>query len=197
MRIKVLAFIPSFQNEGWGFYFMKITFVIGGARSGKSSFALKKASAVRGQKVFIATAEALDDEMKERIRKHRIERDSEWDTCEEPMNISGALLKTKDKYGSAVLDCLTIWLSNLLAREQIAGPPQETAQEAVRKFLDTLRNLDSLNLFIISNEVGLGIVPDNKLARQFRDLAGELNQKVAEVADEVYLVTAGIPVKIK
>lgn len=176
---------------------MKITFVIGGARSGKSSFALKKASAAQGQKLFIATAEALDDEMKERIRKHRIERDSEWDTCEEPLNIPDVLLKTKDKYRAAVLDCLTIWLSNLLAREQIAGPPHETAQEALRKFLDTLRNFGGLELFIVSNEVGLGIVPDNKLARQFRDMAGELNQKVAGLADEVYLVTAGISVKIK
>ncbi len=192
-----MAFIPSFQNEGWGFYFMKITFVIGGARSGKSSFALKKASDIRGQKMFIATAEALDDEMKDRIMKHRIERDSEWETCEEPIQISEALLKIKDKYGTAVLDCLTVWLSNLLAREQIAGPPQETVHEAVRKFLDTLGNPGNLDLFIISNEVGLGIVPNNKLARQFRDLAGELNQKIAEIADEVYLVTAGIPVKIK
>lgn len=176
---------------------VKITFITGGAKSGKSSFALKKASVVRGAKVFIATAEALDDEMKERIRKHKVERDSEWDTCEEPINISDVLLKIKDKYGSAVLDCLTVWLSNLLVREQIAGPPQETAQEVVRKFLDTLRDLGSLDLFIVSNEVGLGIVPDNKLARLFRDMAGELNQMVAQIADEVYLVTAGIPVRIK
>jgi adenosylcobinamide kinase/adenosylcobinamide-phosphate guanylyltransferase len=184
---------------------MNITFIIGGARSGKSSFALHKASQVEGMKAFIATAEALDDEMKERITKHKFERSSEWDTYEEPLKIAAALSDTKDKYSAIVLDCLTIWLSNVLMGIKLSEPPRQTADESIGQFIDTLMKLRTgtghpdpgTGLFIISNEVGTGIVPDNKLARQFRDLAGALNQKVAASADEVYLVTAGIPVKIK
>jgi len=194
---------PAFSNEGWGFCFlknMKITFVIGGARSGKSSFALKEASRVAGKKAYIATAEALDDEMKDRIEKHQIERDSDWHTHEEQINVFDVLMDIKDKYGAALLDCLTIWVSNVLLRAQVAEPGHQLPEESIQDFaekLNGLKGLKGLNLFIVSNEVGMGIVPENKLARQFRDLAGSLNQKVAEIADDVYLVTAGIPLKIK
>jgi adenosylcobinamide kinase/adenosylcobinamide-phosphate guanylyltransferase len=184
---------------------MKITFITGGARSGKSSFALHKASQIEGKKAFVATAEALDDEMKKRIENHKIERGSEWNTHEEPIKIAGGLSDIKDTCNAIVLDCLTIWLSNLLVRNEMAEPFKQTTGESIQEFIDTLRQMhnETLNpksgkgLFIISNEVGMGIVPENKLARRFRDLAGTLNQKVAEIADEVYLVTAGIPVKIK
>ncbi|MBI5664985.1 MAG: bifunctional adenosylcobinamide kinase/adenosylcobinamide-phosphate guanylyltransferase [Nitrospirae bacterium] len=176
---------------------MKITFVIGGARSGKSSFALNEASKIEGPKVYIATAEALDEEMKARIEKHKVERGSEWDTYEEPLALADALMKTKAKYKVAVVDCLTIWLSNLLVRSQIGTPDRQAVEEAVMDFINVLKGDDDLDLFIVSNEVGMGIVPENSLARLFRDLAGDLNQKVAMIADEVYLVTAGIPVKIK
>lgn len=183
---------------------MKITFVIGGARSGKSSFALREASKVEGQKAFVATAEVLDDEMKDRIERHRIERGTEWNTYEEPINISGVLLEVKDKYPVIVLDCLTLWLSNVLLQAEMAVDRQ-ILDETIREFTETLLALNSGTLkpgpktqcFMVSNEVGFGIVPENKLSRQFRDLAGALNQKVAEIADEVYLVTAGIPIKIK
>ncbi len=184
---------------------MRITFIIGGAKSGKSTFALQEASRIKGEKTFIATAEALDDEMKERIRRHRVERGSEWNTCEEPLNIVSVLLGIKDQCNAIVLDCLTIWLSNVLLRAQERESGLQGSAEDIQGFIDSLVSLnndrpttdDEGRLFIVSNEVGSGIVPDNKLARQFRDLAGTLNQKIAEIAREVYLVTAGIPVKIK
>ncbi len=193
---------------------MKITFVIGGARSGKSSFALDQASKIEGPRVYIATAEALDEEMKARIEKHKVERGSEWDTYEEPLNLTDALLNSKDKYKVAVVDCLTIWLSNLMirtqnteSRTQITDHRSQTKEETIQEFIDTLLKLKPSSvcslgsgpcvLYIVSNEVGMGIVPENRLARLFRDLAGDLNQKVAAVSDEVYLVTAGIPMKIK
>ena len=179
---------------------MKIVFVIGGARSGKSSFALKEASGNEGRKAYIATAEAIDEEMKKRIEDHKIERDSEWDTYEEPVEISGLLPGLQNKYSAVLLDCLTIWLSNVLLRGEIGGPEYTSPEESIGEFISCLNGLNGssgLNLYIVSNEVGSGIVPENKLARRFRDLAGTLNQKVAEIADEVYLVTAGIPIKIK
>jgi adenosylcobinamide kinase/adenosylcobinamide-phosphate guanylyltransferase len=176
---------------------LKITFIIGGARSGKSSFALKEASKVSGQKAYLATAEALDGEMKDRIEKHKAERGNDWDTFEEPVKISDVILNLNDKNSAVLLDCLTIWLSNILIRAESAGPGHESPEESIHKFIDSLKRLNDLKLFIVSNEVGAGIVPENKLARRFRDLAGTLNQKVAEIADEVYMVTAGIPVKIK
>ncbi len=179
---------------------MKIVFVIGGAKSGKSSFALKEASGVDGRKAYIATAEALDDEMKKRIENHKIERDGDWDTFEEPVDISGVLPGLQAKYGAVLLDCLTIWLSNVLLRGEISSPDHETPDESIDGLVSCLVGLNGMSesvLYIVSNEVGAGIVPENKLARRFRDLAGSLNQKVAEIADEVYLVAAGIPIKIK
>jgi adenosylcobinamide kinase/adenosylcobinamide-phosphate guanylyltransferase len=179
---------------------MKITFIIGGSRSGKSSFALQEATRLSGRKAFIATAEGLDDEMRMRIEKHRIERGSDWDTFEEPLAVSGLLGTVTDTHQAVVLDCLTIWLSNLLVRVQLPEKKVQTAEESVEEFVDTLIRLkgrQQRRLFIVTNEVGMGIVPDNKLARQFRDLAGTLHQRLAGIADEVYSVTAGIPVKIK
>jgi adenosylcobinamide kinase/adenosylcobinamide-phosphate guanylyltransferase len=184
---------------------MNITFIIGGSRSGKSSFALQEASKLDGQKVYIATAEALDEEMKQRIEKHKAERGSEWDTVEEPVAISSLLLELKNKYSAILLDCLTIWLSNLLIKTQNTELRTQTVEDSIAELIDTLQKQkkeqraasDERRLVIVSNEVGMGIVPENKLARQFRDLAGTLNQKVAEIANEVYMVTAGIPVKIK
>lgn len=176
---------------------MKITFIIGGARSGKSAFALSEAMKVEGRKAYIATAEALDEEMQERIEKHKAERGSDWETCEAPLKISEALLNMKNRYSVVLLDCLTIWLSNILLRAETPDPGIDSPEETIRKFTDNLKKLNGMKLFIVSNEVGSGIVPENKLARRFRDLAGTLNQEVAGIANEVYMVTAGIPVKIK
>lgn len=167
----------------------KIIFIIGGARSGKSSFALKEASTIPGKKAYIATAEALDSEMKVRIERHKKDRGNNWDTYEEPLKIAEIFREIKDKYNVIVIDCLTLWLSNLIhSNKDIEGE--------IESFCHLLSTVHC-SLFIVSNEVGMGIVPDNEMAREFRDMTGVLNQKIAETADEVYLVTAGIPVKIK
>jgi len=172
----------------------KIIFIIGGARSGKSSFALNEASKIKGQKAYIATAEALDSEMKERIEEHKKNRGDTWDTYEEPIKISTVLSDIKDRYSVIVVDCLTLWLSNVMHNNL-------NTEKEIENLIKILSDLSIVNrqssIFIVSNEVGMGIVPGNKIARKFRDLAGFLNQKVAEIADEVYLVTAGIPLKIK
>ncbi|MBI5676309.1 MAG: bifunctional adenosylcobinamide kinase/adenosylcobinamide-phosphate guanylyltransferase [Nitrospirae bacterium] len=172
----------------------KIVFITGGARSGKSSFALNETAKVEGRKAYIATAQALDDEMKERIEKHRKERDADWDTFEEPFKVSEIISDLRVKYSVVLLDCLTLWLSNVISGDM-------DCSGKIYDLMAVLENLkfDTSNskLFIVSNEVGMGIVPENELARRFRDTAGFLNQKVAEIADEVYLVTVGIPIKIK
>lgn len=176
---------------------MHIIFVIGGARSGKSSFALQEASLIQGQKVYIATAEAMDDEMKDRITRHRKERSSVWATVEEPVNITEAIAGALKRYEVVLLDCLTLWLSNVMRQD---GSAEQRIEHLVRGLQQMKGAADSdrgTSLYLVSNEVGMGIVPENKLARQFRDLAGMLNRKAAEIADEAYLVTAGIPVKIK
>ncbi|UCE70951.1 MAG: bifunctional adenosylcobinamide kinase/adenosylcobinamide-phosphate guanylyltransferase [Nitrospiraceae bacterium] len=192
----------------------KITFVIGGARSGKSSFVLNKAAETRGPRAYIATGEALDAEMQDRIQQHREDRGTEWVTCEEPVRLAETVLNSHGKYTVIVIDCLTLWLSNIMTRTQntdqrtkTTDSRQEMIYENMNEFVHTLNQMKNssdsslksgfCNLYIVSNEVGMGIVPENPLAREFRDLAGFLNQKVAEAADEVYMVAAGIPVKIK
>jgi adenosylcobinamide kinase/adenosylcobinamide-phosphate guanylyltransferase len=168
----------------------KIIFVLGGAKSGKSCFALAKAETFSGRKAYIATAEPLDDEMKERIQKHKGQRGDDWETFEEPKDIGRVLKEVEEGYSAVVIDCLTLWLSNLLL--SVKAPDTE-----IELFLSRLREGRHSPFFIVSNEVGMGIVPDNALSRRFRDLAGRLNQEVAAIADEVYLVTAGIPLRIK
>ena len=175
----------------------RIVFVIGGARSGKSSFALKEASGIPGRKLYIATAEPLDKEMKERIERHKRERSSEWEVIEEPVDIASILKKT-GSYDVLLLDCLTLWVSNIKMRYQ----ERERQEDMFNGFVNALKEFkDSSDtdatLFAVSNEVGMGIVPQNELARDFRDLSGLLNQRVAEMADEVYFVIAGIPLRIK
>ncbi|MCL4491439.1 MAG: bifunctional adenosylcobinamide kinase/adenosylcobinamide-phosphate guanylyltransferase [Nitrospirae bacterium] len=169
----------------------RIIFVIGGARSGKSSFALSSASALRGSKAYIATAQALDGEMAERIRKHKEERPEEWSTLEEPLKVAGLLKNIRSSYDVVLIDCLTLWLSNVLLGNE------EGLTDTIDEFISALRECTAASVYIVSNEVGLGLVPDNALARKFRDISGELNQRVAGIADEVYLVVAGMPLKIK
>lgn len=167
----------------------KIVFVTGGARSGKSAFALKEASMLPGKKAYIATAEALDEEMQLRIENHKRQRGDDWITYEEPIKIADVIKNIEDRYSVIVIDCLTLWLSNLFLSNK-------NIEKEIESFYCSL-SIVRCPLFIVSNEVGMGIVPDNELARQFRDMAGFLNQQVAEIADEVYMVVAGIPVKIK
>jgi adenosylcobinamide kinase/adenosylcobinamide-phosphate guanylyltransferase len=170
----------------------KVTFITGGARSGKSAFAEKLALKTAGKRAYLATAQALDAEMVARIEHHRQRRGTAWDTYEEPLAIADLLKKLSGRYGVVLLDCLTLWLSNVMARsneDSIVMARGDELVSAVRDF--------SGSCIIVSNEVGFGIVPDNALARRFRDLAGFVNQRVAQAADEAYLLTSGIPLKIK
>ena len=164
-------------------------FVLGGARSGKSAFALAQASSLPGRKAYIATAQAFDDEMKVRIERHRQERPDDWNTFEEPLDLPVLLVKIKDSHDVILIDCLTLWLSNLMLADR-------DISAATESFISVMATVGG-SLFAVSNEVGFGIVPGNEMARKFRDLAGTLNQRVAATADQVYLVAAGIPIKIK
>jgi adenosylcobinamide kinase / adenosylcobinamide-phosphate guanylyltransferase len=165
---------------------MSIHLVFGGARSGKSRYA---ESLAKGQKFYVATAEALDDEMVQRIEAHRQRRGQGWETFEVPLDLVGAL-QTIDGRGRFVLvDCLTIWLSNLILVKLDA----RTEIEMLCECLKTIRS----RVVLVSNEVGLGIVPANVMARSFRDDQGFLNQRVAEIADEVVFMVAGLPMVLK
>jgi adenosylcobinamide kinase/adenosylcobinamide-phosphate guanylyltransferase len=169
----------------------RVVFVTGGTRSGKSAIALSRAGELPGRKAYVATAQAYDGEMAERIRMHKRERGPEWETYEEPVHLGMRVREVSANHEVIIIDCLTIWLSNLLC-----GADDVEREEG--DLLDSLRALDSrVHLFIVSNEVGMGIVPENELARKFRDVAGKLNQQVAQIADEAFFVVAGLPMKIK
>jgi adenosylcobinamide kinase/adenosylcobinamide-phosphate guanylyltransferase len=170
----------------------KIIFVTGGARSGKSHFAQELAEQFPGQKVFLATAQALDEEMKARIERHKKFRSKAWVTLEEPIRIIEAIQKQGEGIDLILLDCLTLWISNLLMADW--------SEERILTEGDCLLEISgkvSASLIFVSNEVGLGIVPDNPMARLFRDLSGLLNQKTARKADEVYFLFSGLPQRIK
>jgi adenosylcobinamide kinase/adenosylcobinamide-phosphate guanylyltransferase len=170
----------------------KIYFITGGARSGKSTFAEKLASGIAGKRAYIATAQALDAEMAARIEEHRKNRGDSWDTFEEPLAIAELVRKLNGRYDLVLLDCLTLWLSNVMAREDDDSAVISRADELASAFAEFTGSC-----FVVSNEVGLGIVPDNPLARRFRDLAGVINQRMAHAADEAYFLAAGIPMRIK
>ncbi len=165
--------------------------ITGGARSGKSSFALKCVSKY-ARKGFIATATAFDDEMRERIRRHKAERDKSFVTVEEPYDIAAVVESLAPSVDSIVIDCITIWLSTVMDRHRdIDGP-----FPPVERFLSLLDNVPC-PLYIVTNEVGMGIVPDNALARRFRDIAGTVNRRIAERADRVVCMISGLPMTLK
>jgi len=168
-----------------------ITFVTGGARSGKSRRGLELAQPF-GRKAFIATAVAFDDEMRRRISLHQVERDASFVTIEEPEDLAGAIRSVPSGTDVVLLDCLTVWVGNLMHRHPECG--EEFPQ--IEAFLDVLRR-PPCRMIVVSNEVGMGIVPENALARRFRDIAGRLNAAVAALADKVVLMISGIPVVIK
>ncbi len=170
----------------------KVYFITGGARSGKSAFAEKLANGLPGQRAYLATAQALDPEMAARIEKHRMGRDTAWNTYEEPLAVAELLRKLSGRYPVLLLDCLTLWLSNVMGHADGDASVAERSRELIAAVKDFKGSC-----IVVSNEVGLGIVPDNPLARKFRDCAGMLNQKMAQAADEVYFVASGIPMKIK
>ncbi|HDR27640.1 bifunctional adenosylcobinamide kinase/adenosylcobinamide-phosphate guanylyltransferase [Rhodovulum sp.] len=165
-----------------------VVLVTGGARSGKSTRAEARVSALPGKRVYIATARPDDAEMRERIARHAARRGAGWVTVEEPLDLAGALDRT-DGRGPRLVDCLTLWLSNLI----FAGRDWEPEAAALVAALARQQG----PVVLVSNEVGMGIVPENALARAFRDAQGWLNQRVAGAADEVEFVVSGLPLKVK
>lgn len=168
---------------------MSALLVLGGARSGKSRYAQEWAEGHAGPLAFIATAQAFDAEMEDRIARHRADRDARWHTWEAPLDLPQVIARAAPGAGAVLVDCLTLWLSNCLLAEHdldAAGTELCAAVQAC-----------PCPIALVANEVGFGIVPDNVLARRFRDAAGRLNQHVAAVADRVVLVAAGLPLTLK
>ena len=169
----------------------RVVLVLGGVRSGKSRYAQELAT--RGKRVaFIATAEAGDDEMRRRIARHREQRPASWTTFEVPLALEGALLACGDDFDTILVDCLTVWMANLMQHEP--------SDHAVLSHVDGLAialGTVGASVILVSNEVGSGVVPDSEIGRSYRDLLGIVNQRVAAVADQAVLLVAGCPLVIK
>jgi adenosylcobinamide kinase / adenosylcobinamide-phosphate guanylyltransferase len=182
------------------FYVMaRVILITGGARSGKSDYARRLAEALPGPRAFVATCPPLDDEMRERIRKHRLERvKSDWHTIEEPLEPAKTLWSASGDFAVFLVDCLTLWINNLLYRAEQQGLvlAEEEMERTCDELLAACARVQGTVIFV-TNEVGLSIVPENKLSRLYRDLVGTCNQRMARGADEVYLVTCGIPLTLK
>lgn len=163
--------------------------VLGGARSGKSRFAEEQALASGLAPFYLATGRALDDEMRERIDKHRERRGKAWETVEEPLALADAVLQTALPGRILLVDCLTLWITNLMMADV----------DVLRECESLIAALDRIRapIVFVSNEVGLGIVPEDAMARQFRDLAGTVNQRMAKRCETVWFVASGLPLKLK
>ncbi|PLX83746.1 MAG: bifunctional adenosylcobinamide kinase/adenosylcobinamide-phosphate guanylyltransferase [Desulfuromonas sp.] len=172
---------------------MALTYVTGGARSGKSAYAQRLAEGRGGDLLYVATAGVHDGEMAERVTRHRQARGSRWTTLEEPLDLAGTLPAAAAGKGAVLLDCATLWLSNLFFHH---GEDAEKVLADVDRFVTSLPAVGP-PLFVVSGELGMGIVPENRMARAFRDLAGEVNQKLAAAADEAWLVASGLPLRLK
>lgn len=176
----------------------KVVLVTGGCRSGKSRFAQQMAEAVGPNRLYIATAPVLDFEMEERITRHRQARARRnWSTCEEPIDLAGALGVTAG-FDAVLCDCLTLWVNNLLyqAEQEQSNFIEDDMARLAQEVVDVARQYSNPVIFV-TNEVGLGIVPADALSRRFRDLAGRCNQVIAAAADEVFVLISGVPLKIK
>jgi adenosylcobinamide kinase / adenosylcobinamide-phosphate guanylyltransferase len=163
--------------------------ILGGARSGKSRYAQMRAEALPGECVFIATAQAFDDEMADRIRRHRDDRGERWRTVEAPFELADTIVAEAVPGRVLLIDCLTLWASNILLAER-------DGEDAAARLVGAIRTAKAPTI-LVANEVGLGIVPDNALARRFRDLAGTINQRIAADVSEVQFVAAGLPIRLK
>ena len=171
----------------------KTIFVLGGCRSGKSGYALEAAREFpRNKRIFIATCNPQDDEMRQRVARHQEERSRSWQTVEAQLLLPEAVDTNSREADVILVDCLTLWISNLL----MASEDPDEIEGQIPRLTAAIENA-KCPLVLVSNEVGQGIVPENKLARQFRDLVGYVNQAVADCVDEVVWTVAGIPVKIK
>lgn len=175
-----------------------LTLILGGARSGKTAFAERLAGRHSGRIVYLATAEARDDEMQARIAAHRASRASHWQTIEAPIDVVAAVSSIRSP-DAVLLDCLTLWTSNLLlstlAPDNVTPATADEAEARVRVAIDSLlawQARSSVALYIVSNEVGMGITPPYPLGRAFQDILGRLNQRVAQAAEEAYFVVAGL-----
>lgn len=166
----------------------EIHFVLGGARSGKSAYAERLIDATGLPKVYIATAQAFDAEMKARIVEHQSRRTG-WQTVDAPLDLAEAITARRGKGQAVLVDCLTLWLTNFMMAEQGIAPAFEMILEALR--------LADHPVVLVSNEVGLGIVPENAMARAFRDHTGRLHQMIAAEAAHVHFIAAGLPIKLK
>jgi len=170
----------------------RVIFITGGCRSGKSRYALDYANRHFSKKVYLATAQALDEEMAQRIKNHRKARGPEWQTVEEPIEVADKISEYGDKVEVILMDCITLWLSNVLLKR---NKDPAILDEVVR--LDEAVRQSKASVIIVSNEVGLGIVPADPLSRRFRDLAGAANQRIAEAAEFVVFMVSGIPLFLK
>jgi adenosylcobinamide kinase / adenosylcobinamide-phosphate guanylyltransferase len=170
----------------------KITLLLGGSSSGKSQYALEEAKKLNKKTAFIATASPGDNEMSQRITKHKKERPSHWTTFEESADIIPTLKKIGSQFDIVIIDCLTFLIFNLSKDNSV----EENIEKRVRELVKVLKSANHQTI-IVSNEVGLGIVPENPMARRFRDLAGKINQIVAQEADKVFFIVSGLPMQVK
>ena len=172
----------------------KLVLILGGVRSGKSRYAQQLASDVGNRVLFLATAEAGDDEMKRRIARHKSSRPESWRTIEEQMDIAGVLRKNAARADAVIIDCVTVWLSNLMMHNEKLSEKEMTA--VIDRLIDTYAQGEATYI-IVSGEVGMGIVPEHPLGRIFRDYLGLANQRLAAKADRVVLMVAGIALDVK
>ncbi len=163
--------------------------ITGGIKSGKSSYALELADKYEGEKTFLATARAFDNEMAEKIKRHKAERSDDYKTIEEPVKVGKIISKINTPL--LIIDCITIWLSNLYFETE-----EEQRNFLINDFFENLNKYKG-DLIVVTNEVGGGIIPENKMSRNYQSVLGKLNQRIAAVSDEVYVLISGVPMKIK
>lgn len=174
-----------------GIIYKELVFILGGARSGKSSWALRYAESKYEKLLFLATAEIIDEEMAERVRLHKESRGTNWRLYEEPIEIAKVIKNGFVETGVVLIDCMTIWLNNVLFKKG-----KDAAEFYIRDFMEALRSRTNA-IIIVANEVGTGLVPEHESGRIFRDFAGFLNQRIAAEADKVIYIVAGIPLSVK
>lgn len=184
---------------------MKSTIILcsGGARSGKSEFAEQLALSLKGRKAYVATGQALDDEMKDRIKKHQLRRGKEWITFEIPLHLYKNWEQIKNVSDVILIDCLTMFTSNHvfahgdINTQEDANRIESIILEELRLLLQEINNSNDKTVIFVTNEIGLGIVPENKLARYFRDITGRVNREVASAANKMYLTISGVTIELK
>ena len=184
---------------------MKSTIILcsGGARSGKSEFAEQLALSLKGRKAYVATGQAFDDEMKDRIKKHQLRRGKEWITFEIPLYLHKNWEQIKNVSDVILIDCLTMFTSNHVFAHGDINTQEDFNRiesiilEELRLLLQEINNSNDKTVIFVTNEIGLGIVPENKLARYFRDITGRVNREVASAANKMYLKISGVPIELK